>query len=190
MSATILKSYFDKYYEASLGAWNEFYEQCETVALNKEEILKHPNSKERFFYFILQGSAGIFLWKENNFVCLDFAFEKSFFGDYMSLLTDEGTPLQTMTLEKSEMLRITKQDFLELGKKSIGQVILRVAAEASFVDKQKQQIDLLTKPAQQRYWELVHKFPDITQRVSQKYIASYLGITPQSLSRLRNATSH
>jgi hypothetical protein len=48
-----------------------------------------------------------------------------------------------MTLEKSEMLRISKQDFLELGKKSRGQAILRVAAEASFVDKQKQQIDLV-----------------------------------------------
>jgi CRP-like cAMP-binding protein len=190
VSATILKTYFDKYYKAPLNVWSQFYEKCEIVAFDKEEILKQPNSKERFFYFILQGSAGTFLWRENNFVCLDFAFEKSFFGDYMSLLIDERTPLQTMTLEKSEMLRISKQDFFELGKKPIGQVILRVAAEASFIDKQKQQIDLLTKPAQQRYSELVQKFPEITQRVSQKYIASYLGITPQSLSRLKSITPH
>jgi len=59
------------------------------------------------------------------------------------------------------MLRISKQDFLELGKKSRGQAILRVAAEASFVDKQKQQIDLVARrdrdqPAEVAELELFH----------------------------------
>jgi len=55
-----------------------------------------------------------------------------------------------------------------------------------FVEKQQQQIDLLTKTAEQRYQELMNKNPEIIQRIAQKHIASYLGITTQSLSRIRN----
>ena len=185
MDPTILKKAFDKYYEAPLSVWVNFFSCCETVTFNKDEIIKQANEREKYFYFIAAGSAGIFLWKKNNFVCLDFAFENNFYCDYMSFLSGESTPLQSMALEKSEMLRIGKIKFFEFAKKPYGQIILRIAAETSFIDKQKQQIDLLTKTANVRYQDLIDKFPCIMERTPQKHIASYLGITPQSLSRLR-----
>ena len=66
--------------------------------------------------FILKGSAGIFLWHENKYVCLDFSFEKSFCGDYMSLLTRKPTELVVIALENSDMVRISSTDFNNLGK--------------------------------------------------------------------------
>jgi len=63
---------------------------------------------------------------------------------------------------------------------------MQMTAEASFVEKQQQQIELLTKTAEERYRILQKKFPDIHQRIAQKHIASYIRITPQSLSRIRN----
>jgi CRP-like cAMP-binding protein len=83
------------------------------------------------------------------------------------------------------MLRITKEEFDKLSKEPLGGIIKRIASEVAFVDKQQQQIDLLTKTALQRYETLLEKFPDIIKRTKQKHIASYLGITPQSLSRIR-----
>lgn len=65
---------------------------------------------------------------------------------------------------------------------------MRISAETSFIEKQKQQIELLTKTADERYKILQEHFPNIEQRIAQKHIASYLGITQQSLSRLRNQT--
>jgi len=56
----------------------------------------------------------------------------------------------------------------------------------SIVEKQQKQIDLLTKTAEQRYEELMNENSQVIQRISQKHIASYLGITTQSLSRIRN----
>lgn len=181
----LLKESFDKYFEAPKETWIEFARHCDTVTFKEDEIVKESNTREKYFYFILKGSGGIFLWNKNNFVCVDFAFENSFFGDYMSLLTGKPSPLQTMSLERSEMLRITKEDFNNLSEEPLGCIIKRIASEASFVDKQQQQIDLLTKTAQERYEALLEKFPDIIMRTKQKHIASYLGITPQSLSRIR-----
>jgi hypothetical protein len=87
-------------------------------------------------------------------------------------------------MEDAEMLRLARKDFLELGKYPLGQTILRIAAENSFIEKQEQQINLLTKTASERYVLLTKKYPRISERIPKKHIASFLGITPQSLSRL------
>lgn len=188
MLAEILKKSFDKYFNAPIEAWEEFAEFCEPVSFDKDEIIKKQDTTEKHFYFILTGSAGIFLWKENNFVCLDFAFEHSFCCDYMSLLLRLPTPLQLVALEKSEMVKISSDNFYKLGQTPVGQIIIQISAETSFVEKQQQQIELLTKTAEERYRILSNKYLNIYQRVAQKHIASYLGITPQSLSRIRNKT--
>lgn len=185
MYAQILKKSFGQYFDAPIDTWNEFAKYCEPVTFNKKTIIKQANTAEKYFYFILNGSAGVFLWRRNNFVCLDITIENNFFCDYMSFLNKQPTPLQTISIEKSEMLRISRDNFYKLTQEPIGQTILRIAAEASFIDKQQQQIDLLTKTSGERYQALLEKVPEIFQRIPQKYIASYLGITPQSLSRLR-----
>lgn len=185
MIAQKLKESFNQYLELPIETWIEFSKDCDIITFEKEEIIKKEDATEKCFYFILKGSAGIFLWRKNNFVCLDIAFENNFFCDYMSLITNLASPLQTMSIEKTEMLRMSNKIFNKISQKQASQKILRIAAEVSFIDKQQQQIDLLTKTAQERYLELFKKIPKVFQRIPQKYIASYLGITPQSLSRLR-----
>lgn len=183
--AEILKSTFDKDFNAPIEAWAQFVSHCKPVHYKKDEIIKPQNAAERYFYFIIEGSAGIFLWKENNFVCLDFAFDRQFCADYMSLLSMQPTPLQVVALENSVMLKMTASDFQKLTQKTVGSVIRLMAAELSFIDKQQQQIELLTQSAKERYDVLLNRFPDIQNRIAQHHIASYLGITPQSLSRIR-----
>lgn len=181
----LLKATFDVFFEAPIKAWEDFAEKCEVVYFKKDEVIKSQNSNEKFFYFIIKGSIGIFLWKENNFVCLDFAFDRHFCSDYMSLLMKQPTPLQMVALENSQMLRMTAKDYDLITQEPIGKVLRLVAAEMSFVGKQQQQIELLTESAKERYKILLKQFPDIQNRIAQNHIASYLGITPQSLSRIR-----
>lgn len=182
-----LKSSFDKYFDAPLEAWEQFASLCELTRFRKNQIIKPCGESERFGYFILEGSGGVFLWKENNYVCLDLMFEDVFFADYMSLITRQPSPLETMALEKSEMLRISRTNIDLLKNTPMGQVIFLISAEWSFVEKQQQQIDLLLKTAEQRYLDLLKKHPDLVRRTPQKHLASYLGITAQSLSRIRRA---
>jgi len=185
-----LKNSFDKYFEAPMEVWQAFGDLCELVKFKKNEILKPAGEIEKYGYFILKGSCGVFIWKENNYMCLDLMYEDAFFADYMSLIINKSSPLETIALEDCEMLRISKQNIQTLKETPYGLILFLYSAESSFVEKQQQQIDLLLKTAEQRYLDLLEKQPNLIQKTSQKHIASYLGITTQSLSRIRRKVAN
>ncbi|MEM7373108.1 MAG: Crp/Fnr family transcriptional regulator [Bacteroidota bacterium] len=180
-----LKQTFDKSYEAPLIVWQQFADLCSLTTFKKNEIIKKEGTIERNGYFILSGSAGVFVWKDANYICLDLMFEEDFFGDTMSLYSGEPTPIETMALENCEMLKISLDNITQLKQTEFGKIIFLHAAEVDFINKQKQQIDLLLKTAEERYKDLLAKQPKLILRTPQKHIASYLGITTQSLSRIR-----
>jgi CRP-like cAMP-binding protein len=186
MNELKLKQSFDKYFEAPLEVWKGFTDLCDEVKFKKNETIKSTGQTEKNAYFILEGACGVFLWKENNFVCLDIVLENNFFADHMSLITEQPSPLETLALENTTALKITATNIAKLKQSPFGNILFLLGAENSFVEKQQQQIDLLTKTAEQRYEELMCKNPELIQRIAQKHIASYLGITTQSLSRIRN----
>ena len=76
--------------------------------------------------------------------------------------------------------------YLKSGK---GIWIGKVIAEQLFIQRQQIQIDLLTLTAEERYLKLLSEKPEIFQKVSLKHIATYIGVTPESLSRLRKNIS-
>jgi len=100
MLALRLKTAFDHRFQAPLEAWQVFASMCQVVHVKKNEIIKQYNQVEKYGYFILTGSCGVFIWKENNYVCLDLMYEESFFGDYMSLITKEPSPFRNNGIRK------------------------------------------------------------------------------------------
>lgn len=182
----IIKEAFDPYFKAPIEAWRSFASVGEIISTSKEQAIKKPNTTEKYLSFILEGSGGILLWNNNNYVCIDLCYEGEFFGDYLSFLNQQPTPLEVITFEPSKLFRISKSNFDKMSiNTEFGEKICRFAAEALFIDKQSKQIDFLTKSATERYLDLQRRQPEIILRTPQKYIASFLGITPQSLSRIR-----
>jgi len=182
----LIKKIFDSYFNAPVEIWESFASQLTQKSFKKNEIIKDANTTEKYLSIIIKGSAGIFVWKENSAICLDLCFENEFFGDYMSFLTQEPTEIFTQALENTEILSISFSDLDELYKNStVGIYIGRIASESLFIHKQKQQIDLLMLSAEERYLKLLDRQPKTVQRTPQKHIASYLGITPESFSRIR-----
>jgi len=72
-----------------------------------------------------------------------------------------------------------------LKKRPVGKMLFMIGEQNDNAKKQKNQMDLMTKTAEERYLEIVENQPELLRRISQKHIASYLGITSQSLSRIR-----
>lgn len=189
MIAETLKKSFDKYHNAPLEVWEGFASLCVLVEFNKNEIIKQGNSTAHHGYFLLEGSVGLFVWKENNYACIDLFLENNFFGDDFSLITGKPSPVEILSLEKSKVLRISKTNIEVLKKTPIGTILFLAGEESANSKKQIQQIEILVQTAEERYYNLMETNPEILQRVSQKHIASYLGITPQSLSRIRRKSS-
>ncbi|WP_266366841.1 Crp/Fnr family transcriptional regulator [Tellurirhabdus rosea] len=185
MIAAKLRRAFDPYFDAPLDVWIAFAGFCEEIRFRKGQVIKSSGAVERHAYFLLKGACGVFLWRENTFACLDIVLENNFFADHMSLITQCASPLETVALEDTVALRISKANVDKLKSSPWGARLFLIGAEESFVEKQQQQIDLLTKTAEQRYLELLEKRPELIQRIAQKHIASYLGVTTQSLSRIR-----
>lgn len=183
--AKIIKAAFDPYYQAPLHVWEYFAHQGEVVEKKRNEILKKHNERAEECYFILEGSGGLLLYSNNNYVCIELCYEGDFLLDYMSFLTNQPTDIEVVCFEKSTLLRIDHKNFSELSQTNYGKIICQTAAERLFIERQAQKIELLTKTAEQRYIEILEKQPHILQRTPNKYIASYLGIAPESLSRIR-----
>ena len=148
-------------------------------------MIKEANHIERYGYFLIKGSCGLFVWKKNNFVCLDLFLENSFFADDISLNTGESSPIEIIALEESTVFRISKSNIEQLKKTPMGSMLFMIGSEKDFSEKQKQHLEFLTKTAEERYFDIQKNRPELLQRIHQKHIASYLGITTQSLSRIR-----
>jgi CRP-like cAMP-binding protein len=112
--------------------------------------------------------------------------ENSFAVDYSSFVSREASKLICETLEPSEIVFIPYRElqylyqllpaFTQFGK---------MVAERAYIRTYNRALSLLTESAQVRYEQLVKERPSLVNRIPQYYLASYLGITPQSLSRIR-----
>lgn len=185
MIAQKLKATFDLIYEAPLEAWEYLAQLGEVVTYKKNEIIKQANEVEKYGYFLITGACGLFVWKVNHFICLDLFIENSFFADDISLNSGKPTPIEITALEKSTIFRISKSNIEKLKQTPFGHILFMAGAEKDFSDEQHQHLNFLTKTAEERYIEMLKEKPAIIHRIHQKHIASYLGITTQSLSRIR-----
>ncbi|MFA9212620.1 MAG: Crp/Fnr family transcriptional regulator [Candidatus Methylacidiphilales bacterium] len=168
-----IKRAFDPYFKVPVEAWKPFVDLGEVIRYKKAQIIKSNGLTEKYFYFILSGSGGILLWNKNNFICVDICFANEFFGDYMSFLTEQPSPLEVVLFEKSELFRISKFNFNTLTNTDIGNKICRFASEGLFIHKQQQQIDILSKTAKERYEAMLKKEPKMIMQTPQKHIASF-----------------
>jgi CRP-like cAMP-binding protein len=117
--------------------------------------------------------------KENEFVC-----------DNMSFLTQIPSFVNIQALEDSTVWMISYAGIQQFYKEvTTGERFGRLAQEQVFVSAASQIGSLYTDPPEVRYNKFISNYPDVAQRIPQYYIASYVGIKPQSLSRIRKRIS-
>lgn len=167
------------------GFWEEFYAHCTQVSFKREAVVKAAHTTEQALYFILDGVWGNMLHDVSHDRCLDLAGKHEFMADYSSLLLQQPSALEVRSITPSVALRITHDNLMKLYSSEKGQVIRALVAEQLLHYRQQQLLDVYTSTAKARYMALLNKQPDIVLNTPQKYLASYLGIVPESLSRIR-----
>jgi CRP-like cAMP-binding protein len=121
---------------------------------------------------------------------IQFGLETWWIGDLHSFLTGTPSRLNIDCLEDTEVLQISKADLEKLYDKVPKlERFFRILIQKAYVAAIDRIYSNLSKPAAERYREFIDKYPHIEQRVPDHQIASYLGITPQSLSRIRSQST-
>lgn len=116
-----------------------------------------------------------------------FAFEGQWLGDYGSFLSGKPSLHYIQALEDTVIFTLNYSNMQELYQKGRNfEKFGRLIAEQLFLSVSASWADLSSLSAESRYLKLLQQHPDVIKRVSQQHIATYLGIQPQSLSRIRS----
>ena len=117
---------------------------------------------------------------------MQFAFEGWWIGDHFSFLTAEPSAYNIDALEDSELLLLSRQAEEQLLQKIPKfERYFRILLQNNVIATQRRLIGSLSQTAEKPYTDLISSCPTIPQRVPQHMMASFLGITPETLSRIR-----
>ncbi|PKD17034.1 CarD family transcriptional regulator [Salegentibacter salinarum] len=185
-----IREYFENIVEINDSDWRLFSSKLERSDYPKKAILLEVGQTERHLSFIAKGSIRFYIPKLENDSTFGFCFENQFVSAYDSFLTQKPCAYQLQTLTETTLWRISHKDIQEIYAKSdIGNTIGRLTAENLFLIKSEREQSLLNETAEERYLALIKKRPNLIREIPLKYLASYIGITPQALSRIRTRIS-
>lgn len=115
-----------------------------------------------------------------------FAIEDWWISDPYAFVTGEPAILNVDALEESELLQIDKSSLESLYEKIPKfEKLFRILFQKSFISLQQRVVSNLSKTAKDRYLDFINKYPTLEQRVPQNQIASYIGVTPEFLSKMK-----
>ncbi len=161
-------------------------EYFEAVSIRKKEMLLHSGDVCDFIGFVTKGCIRHFHYRDGEEITCDITFEHAFFTEFNSFNLGTKSQIAFQAIEPTTLLVIKKQQLLalyeshpkfeELGRKIAENVAVRTTEIA---------MSLAADKPEKRYENLLREQPEIFQRIPQKYIATILGIQPESLSRIR-----
>ena len=171
------------------GLSDETYDVFMEFAIIKEypkgKILIEHGKKNEFVFFLISGSAKSYNYKDSKQICLWFAFESDCIATIRSL--DDLISQETVELlEDSELIQIKLGDLMTLSNQftSISSLMVQLLKEhILFLEYKLNGLQFMT--SEERYAKLIRDYPEVLQRVSLTDIASYLGISRETLSRIR-----
>ncbi len=136
--------------------------------------------------FIQKGFFRFYHFNDGNEVTRDFLFENNFVTSYRSFITGMPSEVYVHALEECELITFMKSDLGKAFDTSHKiERFARIIAENQFISIENYYLSFLNDDAETRYKKLLEKNPRLVQKIPLKYIASFLGITPQHLSRIR-----
>lgn len=185
-----IREYYEQYVKLKEPEWEFIASHFNRKVFAKNEVITHQNETENFLSFIDSGIVRFYIPGEENDLTFNFSFGKEFTCAYDSFLTQTPSEYELQALTETTTWRISYSDLQKIYQQTeAGNLLGRFASEKLFLAKSKRELSLLRHTAKERYLQLFSEQPDILKNIPLKYIASYIGITPQGLSRIRRQIS-
>lgn len=156
--------------------------------IHRNEYIKVAGSVESHLYHILTGSVRIFMIDENEEHTIRFGYQNSIVTCLDSFLTNKPTSFYIQALKKTEFRSVKKSDFnILMDQTPLNQRLWKQILEAFVIQQMERETDLLTTNPEERYHRVLKRSPQLFQEIPHKYIASYLRMSPETLSRLKKS---
>lgn len=179
------RQFLENYTPLSDMDWRRISMCFNKRTVEKGEIILQEGKICRHLYFIESGLLRYFIHKDSNDITKYFTEAPYCFTSQVSFTAEKPAKENIQSLEKSIIWQMTlhqANDLLEL--KSWNTFVRKLIQEVQYYTEEILQ-EIQTETAENRYRKMIETNPQLLQRVPLKYLASYLGIAPQSLSRIR-----
>lgn len=179
-----LFDYYQKYKAFNSEEIDEIIEHYEYIEIEKNELLQESGQFSQYTYLVIQGMLINYTYDYNgNKVILNFIPEKYWAGGGKHYNLED---VYIQSVEPTQLFRIRSSTLEKLYENNEKYAFTEVKLlRNAFRSLKQRMLDGVSKPTLHNYEQLLIKFPNIEQRVPQKYIASYLGVTPQFFSKMK-----
>ncbi len=179
--------HISNYHRLSKEAQDALYDCFKQTALSKNEYLLTEGQICRHLYFLEKGALRGFYNLDGKEVTHWFGFEQDFVTSFHSFITGTAAVENIQLLEGSILWSITKEKLADLFNRHHEiERLVRIAYEKYYIRLEERFVNAQFKTATERYENLLLQTPHMLERVPLGHIASYLGISSETLSRIRS----
>ncbi|NJO88132.1 MAG: Crp/Fnr family transcriptional regulator [Chloroflexia bacterium] len=170
----------------SIEAWTDFLPLVESMELKKNDYLVKEGSNVNHCFMLIAGVIRVYFSKDGNEYNKTFFIPGMFPTPLTALLSEAPSELYFQALVSCRLIRFSYHKFKQLfdRHRCFEQLFLRIL-EREWINKEKHDIHMVTNDATTNYMIFREKYPNLENLIPQYHIASYLGITPIQLSRIR-----
>lgn len=182
-----MRAAVERWVEMPASQWNEFAALFRVETFGRQDPVLLPGSMDYTFFFVAEGLLRVYTVAGNSKECnKGFIADNIFAGPLAAFMLGLPSLYGIEALEPTTLLTARYSDLIALyDRHPVFDRFGRTFMEWMVIQKELRERITLHQTAKERYLAFMEQYPQFAQRVPQYHIASYLGITPESLSRLR-----
>jgi CRP-like cAMP-binding protein len=185
-SIVAIEGYIRRFVSPTAEEWDAFQSILTEKRISKKELLLKQGQVCTFIAFVTQGYLREYNFLQDKDVTVDFISPNNFVTDYPSFLLQSPSAQYIEALTDVEFIIFKRDDIHRLyDQYKTWERFGRLIAERIFCNAEIRRKNFISKSAEDLYHDFVREYPHIVQHVPQYYIASYLGLSPEHLSRIR-----
>ncbi|PWT73446.1 MAG: hypothetical protein C5B59_13385 [Bacteroidetes bacterium] len=167
---------------------NYFFSILELKEVKRKDLLLREQQICRYIYFVNRGALrAYYVDKSGRESTIMFGLADWWITDMHCFINELPATLYVEALEDSEIVQLNKENFQKLlVDLPVFERFFRIIFQNAYIREQLRMIENLSLTAEERYVNFLKKYPQVQLHVTQKQIASYLGISPEFLSTIRN----